>query len=98
MANATLNGTNERRLYEGVQGVKGSEGEHRARSHCRSVPPLVRFIPLSLKESVPLFLKRQCRGTWARVTINQFRRLALQTCYGQRVSMNILANQMFKYV
>jgi hypothetical protein len=32
----------------------------RGRSHCRFVPPLIRFIPDSLTYSVPLFLKRQC--------------------------------------
>ena len=38
-------------------------GESRARSHCRFVLPLVRFIPDSLTYSVPLFLKRQCDRT-----------------------------------
>jgi hypothetical protein len=37
-------------------------------------------------------------GTCARVTVDQFRHLALQTCYGHSGSMNILTNQMFKYV
>jgi hypothetical protein len=35
-------------------------GRRRARSHCRFVPPLIHFIPDLLRESVPLFLKRQC--------------------------------------
>jgi hypothetical protein len=35
----------------------------RARSHCRFVPPLLRFIPVSLTYSVPLSLKRQCDRT-----------------------------------
>jgi hypothetical protein len=39
-----------------------------------------------------------CRGAWARVTIDQFRHLALQPCQGHMISMNILANQKFKYV
>jgi hypothetical protein len=38
-----------------------------------------------------------CRGAWARVTADQFRHSALRACYGHRVSMNILANQMFEY-
>jgi hypothetical protein len=38
-----------------------------------------------------------CRGTWARVTIDPVRHLALQTCFGHSGSMNILANQMLKY-
>jgi hypothetical protein len=33
-------------------------GDHRTRSHCRFVPPLIHFIPYSLAYSVPLFLKR----------------------------------------
>jgi hypothetical protein len=35
----------------------------RARSHCRFVRPLIRFIPDSLTYSVPLVLKRQCDRT-----------------------------------
>ena len=35
----------------------------RVRSHCRFVLPLIHFIPFSLRESVPLFLKRQCDRT-----------------------------------
>ena len=38
-------------------------GENRARSHCRFVRPRIRFIPYSLRYSVPLFLKRQCDRT-----------------------------------
>ena len=34
-------------------------GGRRARSYFRFAPPLTRFIPYSLRESVPLFLKRQ---------------------------------------
>ena len=39
-----------------------------------------------------------CRGTWARVTIDQFRRLALQiqNCMGHRAFFNILRNKMLK--
>jgi hypothetical protein len=36
-----------------------ANGTARARSHCRVVPPLIRFIP----DSVPLFLNRQCDRT-----------------------------------
>jgi hypothetical protein len=32
----------------------------RARSHCRAVLPLIHFTPDSLRDSVPLFLKRRC--------------------------------------
>ena len=42
------------------------EGEARARSHCRFVPPLIHFIPDSLTlltYSLPLFLQRQCDRT-----------------------------------
>ena len=35
----------------------------RARPHCRCVRPLVHVIPYSLRESVSLFLKRQCDRT-----------------------------------
>ena len=39
-------------------------GPARARSHCcRSVPPLIHFIPVSLTYSAPLFLKRECDRT-----------------------------------
>jgi hypothetical protein len=38
-------------------------GPPRARAHCRSVLPLVHFIPDSLTYSVLLFLKRQCDRT-----------------------------------
>ena len=38
-------------------------GGDRARSHCRFVLPPIYFIPDSLTESVPLFLKRQCDRT-----------------------------------
>jgi ATP-dependent RNA helicase DDX5/DBP2 len=41
----------------------GFEPQVRARSHYRFVPPLIRFIPDSLTNSVPLFLKRQCDRT-----------------------------------
>jgi hypothetical protein len=42
----------------------GFGGDPRARSHCRFVPPpLIRFIPYAQRESVPLFLKRQCDQT-----------------------------------
>ena len=34
-----------------------------------------------------------CRGTWARDTIDQFRRLALRTFYGHMVFTNILSVQ-----
>ena len=43
--------------------IAGSAGKSRARSHCRYVAPLIRFIPDSLTYSVPLFLKRQCDRT-----------------------------------
>jgi hypothetical protein len=33
-----------------------------------------------------------CRGTWARVTIEQFRHLAVQTFQGHRASTNIFSN------
>ena len=39
------------------------DGLYRARSHCRFVPPFIRFIPDSLTYSVPLFLKQRCRRT-----------------------------------
>jgi hypothetical protein len=39
------------------------QGLLRARSHCRSVLPLIRLIPDSLTYSVPLYLKRQCDRT-----------------------------------
>jgi hypothetical protein len=38
-------------------------GQSRARLHCRFVPPLIHFIPVSLTYSVPLFLKGQCDQT-----------------------------------
>ena len=38
-------------------------GPTRARSHCRFGLRLIRFIPDSLRYSVPLFLKRQCDRT-----------------------------------
>ena len=40
-----------------------SAAGHRARSHCRVVLPLIRFISDSLTYSVPLFLKRRCDRT-----------------------------------
>jgi hypothetical protein len=48
-----------------TQTIPGRERlrEHRARSHCRFVLPLIHFIPYSLTYSVPLFLKRQCYRT-----------------------------------
>jgi hypothetical protein len=39
------------------------EGGDRARSHCRSVLPLIHCIPDSLTYSVPLFMKRRCDRT-----------------------------------
>ena len=39
----------------------------RARSHCRFVPPLIRFIPCLLMCSAPLFLKRPCDRTLPRL-------------------------------
>ena len=45
----------------------GFGGDPRARSHCRFAPPLIRFIPYSLRESVPLFLKRQYDQTLGRL-------------------------------
>jgi hypothetical protein len=41
----------------------GLPGALRARSHCRFAPPLILFIPDSLKYSVQLLLKRQCDRT-----------------------------------
>jgi hypothetical protein len=41
----------------------GGGGGARARPHCRSAPPLIRFITDSLTYSVNLFLMRQCDGT-----------------------------------
>ena len=40
-----------------------ARGELRARSQCRFAQPLIRFIPNSLREWVPLILKRQCDRT-----------------------------------
>ena len=42
---------------------QGLGGTPRARSHCRFVPPLIHFIPDSLTNLVPRFLKRQCDRT-----------------------------------
>jgi hypothetical protein len=33
--------------------------------------------------ATPIAHRHSCRGTWARVTVDQFRHLALQTCYGR---------------
>jgi hypothetical protein len=49
-----------------VQALRGAGGRAWARSHSRFVPPLTRFIPYSLRYSVPLFLKRQCDRTLGR--------------------------------
>ena len=38
-------------------------GSDRARSRGRSLPPLIYFIPDSLRDSAPLLLKRQCDRT-----------------------------------
>jgi hypothetical protein len=40
-----------------------SDGDDRARSHCRFVRPFICTIPDALTYSVPLFLKRQCDRT-----------------------------------
>ena len=42
-------------------GMKGSAP--RVRSQCRFALPLIHFIPDALRDSVPLFLKRQCDRT-----------------------------------
>jgi hypothetical protein len=42
---------------------RAGRGGARARSHCRVVQPLIHFIPDLQRESVPLFLKRQCART-----------------------------------
>ena len=39
-----------------------------------------------------------CRGTWARVTIDQFRHWAPQTFKKHMASSNIFSNKMFKYL
>jgi hypothetical protein len=39
-----------------------------------------------------LQVRAACRGAWARVAIDQFRHLAIRTCYEHSGSMNILAN------
>jgi hypothetical protein len=44
-------------------GPPALQGLARARSHCRFVPPLIHFTPDSLRDLVPLFLKRQCDRT-----------------------------------
>jgi hypothetical protein len=46
-----------------MTGTAAVEGTQRARSHCRFVPPLIRFIPYLLIYSVPLYLKRRCDRT-----------------------------------
>jgi hypothetical protein len=43
--------------------AEAAQGDARARSHCRFVPPLIHCIPDLLTYSVPLFLKRQCDRT-----------------------------------
>ena len=54
-------------LPQASAAAEDEPGWARARSHCRFVPPLIHFIPDSLTQSVPLFLKRQCDRTlgWA---------------------------------
>ena len=42
------------------QAAPGRRGGARARSHCRSVPPLIHFMPDSLTYSVPLCMKGRC--------------------------------------
>jgi Na+/melibiose symporter-like transporter len=48
-----------------VTGGKYFTARHqvRARSHCHFVPPLIHFIPYLLRDSAPLFLKRNCHQT-----------------------------------
>jgi hypothetical protein len=49
---------------EGLADAQGlRRGGVRARSHCRVSPPFTLFITDRLKDSVPLFLRRQCDGT-----------------------------------
>ena len=50
------------RAYLGLDPDGDGDGG-RVWSHCRFVPPLIHFITDSLRESVPLFLKRQCDRT-----------------------------------
>jgi hypothetical protein len=47
-----------RRLHD--FGAAAQHGRRRARSYCRFILPLIKFIPYSLTYSVPLFMKRQC--------------------------------------
>jgi hypothetical protein len=44
------------------------------------------------KAELARLLPLVCRGTWARVTTDQFRHVALQNCMGHRVFFNIFAN------
>jgi hypothetical protein len=48
----------------GPRAILGPPGRRaRARSHCRFPPPPIHFIPDPPRDSVPLFLKRQCDRT-----------------------------------
>jgi hypothetical protein len=56
---------------------RDSERSPRVRSHCRIVLPLIQFIPDSLRESVSLFLKRQCdRNLRSPIAVSPRRRAA----------------------
>ena len=64
-----------------------------------AIAPVSKGLPQS---SGPRRASVLCRGAWARVTIDQPRSLAPQADKGHRVlnlvSMNSLANQMFRFV
>ena len=46
-----------------IPAMAGAGGGGRARAHCRSAPPRTRCIPDLRRDSVALFLKRQCGRT-----------------------------------
>jgi pimeloyl-ACP methyl ester carboxylesterase len=64
----------------------GHRGKARARSHCRFVLPLIHFKPDSPRESVPLFLKRQCDRTLGKVVV-------VAHSYGTHLAMKLALRQ-----
>jgi hypothetical protein len=67
------------------------DGKTRAHSHCRFVLPLIHLVPYSLRDSVPLFLKRQCGRTLGKTSADYVQRVEPSVTGGRKMAKALFA-------